>query len=56
MEYIKKGLSKPADWLLLGVVIWLTILVFCTRNVERLSNTDDDVYNAFNEDNTDDII
>lgn len=51
MEYIKKGLSKPADWLLLGVVIWLTILVFCSRVVEKLDNIDE-VYNAFNEDNT----
>jgi len=34
-EYIKKGLSKPTDWLLLGVVICLTVLVFYSRNVKE---------------------
>ena len=39
MEHIKKNLSKPTDWLLLGVVIVLTVLVFCSRTVEKLGNT-----------------
>jgi len=41
MEFIKKGLSKPTDWLLLGVVICLTVLVFYVRNIERLDNVTD---------------
>ena len=42
MEYIKKILSKSTDWLLLGVVICLTVLVFYNRTVEHVTNTNDD--------------
>jgi hypothetical protein len=38
MEYIKKILSKPTDWLLLGVVICLTVLVFYNRTVEHMED------------------
>ena len=39
MEYIKNALSKPTDWLLLGVVICLTVLVFYSRTVENMEDT-----------------
>ena len=42
MEYIKKNLSKPTYWLLLGVIICLTVLVFYNRTVEHATNTNDD--------------
>ena len=42
MEYIKKSLSKPTDWLLLGVVICLIVLVFYNRTVEHLDEEDNE--------------
>ncbi len=42
MEYIKKILSKSTDWLLLGVVICLTVLVFYNRTVEHATKTNDE--------------
>ena len=42
MEYIKKSLSKPTDWLLVGVVICLIVLVIYNRTVEHATNTNDE--------------
>ena len=39
MEYIKKASCEPTNWLLLGIIICLIVLVLYGGNIETLDNT-----------------